>query len=148
VILECYTNPSYIYIYGWNPLAEAFPNIKIVSPHLLHNSRNCSPKIEVVPTLTTTPASNYFQSVRRRRNPRILLCLSRWGLRPMLSVHRSDLRFTVNRRFYPRLRQGFFLVRNHHDFGSLFFIFFTIVLQPLPGRLLPYAPSLSTTRPL
>jgi hypothetical protein len=51
-----------IYIYGWNPLVEPFPNLETVSPDSIHKSRNCSPKFGAV----STPASNYFQSVRRR----------------------------------------------------------------------------------
>jgi hypothetical protein len=40
------------------------------------SSQNCSPKFGAVPT----PASNYFQSVHRLRNPRVPLHSSCWGL--------------------------------------------------------------------
>jgi hypothetical protein len=60
----------------WNPLVEPFPDLETVSPHLIHNSRNCPSKFGVVPTPTTIPAKNYFQSVRRWQNPRVLMCSS------------------------------------------------------------------------
>jgi hypothetical protein len=62
-------------------LVEPFPNPGTVSSVSIHNSRNCSSKFGAVPTPETTPASNYFQSVRRCRNPRVSLHLSRRELR-------------------------------------------------------------------
>jgi hypothetical protein len=58
------------------------------------NSRNRSPKFGGV----STPASNYFWFVRRRRNPRVPLCSSRRELRPgasNLSIQPPDLRESV-----------------------------------------------------
>jgi hypothetical protein len=54
------SNPSniYRYIYGWNPLAEPFPNLEIVSRDSIHNSKNCSQKFGAVLTPATTLASN------------------------------------------------------------------------------------------
>jgi hypothetical protein len=63
-----------------NPLVESFPNPETVSPILIHNSWNCSSKFGAVPTLATTPASNYFQSVHCWKNPRVPLHSSRWEL--------------------------------------------------------------------
>jgi hypothetical protein len=76
------SHPSNIYIYGWNPLVEPFPNLETISPDSIHNSRNCSPKFRVVPTLATTPTSNYFQYVHCRQNLRVLLSSSHRELRP------------------------------------------------------------------
>jgi hypothetical protein len=53
---------------------------KKVSPDSIPISRNCSPKVGAVPTPTTTPTSNYSQSMHRLRKPRVPLRSSRRGL--------------------------------------------------------------------
>jgi hypothetical protein len=65
-----------LYIYGRLLLAEHILNHKMVFPDSFPISRYCSLKFGVVPT----PASNYFESVRRRWNPRVRLRLSHRGL--------------------------------------------------------------------
>jgi hypothetical protein len=50
-------------------------------PNPIPSSRYCSSKFGAVPTLATTPASNYSQSVHRLPNPRVPLRSSRRGLR-------------------------------------------------------------------
>jgi hypothetical protein len=69
-------NPSSIYIW-WLLLTEHVPNHKTVFPDSFPISQNCSPKFGGIPN----PASNYFQSMYRRWNPRIPLCLFYRGLR-------------------------------------------------------------------
>jgi hypothetical protein len=60
-------------------------NHKAVSSDSIPSSLNCSPKFGAVQTPTTTSTNNYFQSVHRRRNPRVPLCSSRRVLRLIAS---------------------------------------------------------------
>jgi hypothetical protein len=88
------SNPSNIYIYRWNPLRRAL--FKIRNPTHI---RSETPEIarrssEVVPTPAKTPASSYFRSVCRRRNPRVPLRSSRRELRP--GAFNSSIRPTVH----------------------------------------------------
>jgi hypothetical protein len=78
-----------------NSLAEPFPNLETVSPDSIHNSRNCLPKFGAVPTPSTTPVSNYFQSMRRWQNPRVPLHSSRRELRP--DAFDSSIRLLIRR---------------------------------------------------
>jgi hypothetical protein len=122
------------------------------SPHRAHSesqksfsysipsSWNCLPKFGAVPTPVTTPASNYFQSVHRRRNPRVSLHSSCRGLRLSasdssigpLNHHQSmDFSSTPARVFFP----GEFL----HRYPWWILVFFSISTpqQPLSLSLTP-----------
>jgi hypothetical protein len=61
--------------------SSLFQSTKHFPPNLTPSFRNWSPKFGEVPTLATTPAINYSQSVYRLRNPRAPLRLSHRGLR-------------------------------------------------------------------
>jgi hypothetical protein len=69
-------------IYIQNPLVEPFSKFETPPSDSIRNPEIARRSSEVVLTPTTTPASNYFQSMRRRRNPRVPLCSSRRELRP------------------------------------------------------------------
>jgi hypothetical protein len=120
------------YIYGWNPLTEPIPNIRSISRVKIRSAVSSSPKFGAIPTMATTPASNYFQSVRHWRNPRILLCSYRQGLchgafnslvRPI------NLRQSTN--FSSARRGSFSPVSKLHCSSSIFFIFHGVVANPL-----------------
>jgi hypothetical protein len=128
------SNRSNIYIYGWNPLTESFPNLEIVSSYSTHNSRNCSPKFGTVLTVATTPSSNDFQYVRCWRNPRIQLRSSRRGLHLSAFIRWLDLRFTVNRQIFARLRRGSSSpVSFLHCYPWKFFVFVLCIHPTFPG---------------
>ena len=141
------SNPSNIY--GWNTIAESFPNLETVSQDWIHNSRNSSPKFRAVPTSTTTPASNYVQFVRRWWNPRVLLLLSHWELRPDAFDSSIHLQFAINRWFSSQLRRTPSSPISYLHCSSCFFFVVRRVKQtnpihvaprPLPS---PRSPSLS-----
>jgi hypothetical protein len=111
-----------------------------VSPDSIPSSQNCSPKFGGVPTPTTTPTSNYSQSVHRLRNPRVPLRSSHRGLRRSasgssigpLNLRQSMISSTAPARvFFP----GEFLYC--HPWWILLFFSFSTPQQPISLSLTP-----------
>jgi hypothetical protein len=135
------SNPSniyiyiYIYIYGWNPLVEPFPILEIVSPDSSNNSRNYLSKFGAVPT----PASNYFQSMHRWQNQRVLLRSSRQNLR--LGALDSSIRPSVHRQStdFFSASANFVFSGELSTLSSMFFLCFSSHVHNPPLSPSPYA---------
>jgi hypothetical protein len=124
-----------IYIYGRLLLAEHILNHETVFSDSFPISRNCLPKFGAVPTLV----SNYFQSMSRRRNPRVPLRLSRRGLCLGAfgsSIESSNLRQSTNSSSAPA--RVFFPCELLHSCSLFCFISHGLVAPwPRPPRVQP-----------
>jgi hypothetical protein len=129
------TPAIYIYIYAQLLLVEHILNYKTISSDSSPPPEIARRSSKAVPTPTTTPASNYSQSVHRLWNPRIPLRSYRRGLR--LGAFDSLIRLVVRRQSvfsFSSLASTFFSDEVHHCF-SLFPLHFRrlyYILSPQP----------------